>query len=101
MEVKAKFAPRFPGFAGKACEMRAHLFSSCTMEVSLWPRITICCSFSCLATCIEQGMERVSKATELSATGEQKKDVSVNGAEFGFSLYSFGLLGFAFALFRV
>lgn len=32
----------------------AHLLSSWTMEVSLWPRITICCSFSCLATCQEK-----------------------------------------------
>lgn len=28
--------------------------SSCTMEVSLWPLITICCSFSCFATYMTQ-----------------------------------------------
>ena len=27
-----------------------YLLSSCTMEVSLWPLMTICCSLSCLAT---------------------------------------------------
>lgn len=30
--------------------VRCHLFSSCTIDVSLWPLMTICCSFSCFAT---------------------------------------------------
>lgn len=29
-----------------------HRLSSWTMEVSRWPLITICCSFSCFATCV-------------------------------------------------
>lgn len=43
----------FAHSAWTASECVAHLLSSCTIEVSLWPRITICCSFNCLATCIE------------------------------------------------
>ena len=29
-----------------------HRLSSWTMDVSRWPLITICCSFSCFATCV-------------------------------------------------
>lgn len=35
----------------KVSQTSTHLFNSCTMDLSLCPRITICWSFSCFATC--------------------------------------------------
>lgn len=43
-----------------------HRLSSWTMEVSRWPLITICCSFSCFATCRVPTGEKL----ELEAEGE-------------------------------
>lgn len=45
---------RMPEGPGTPVSLRAgtHRLSSWTMDVSRWPLITICCSFSCFATCV-------------------------------------------------
>lgn len=45
---------------GELILAHTHRLSSWTMDVSRWPRITICCSFSCLATCATPGKKRLS-----------------------------------------
>lgn len=42
------------------------------MDVSRWPLITICCSFSCFATCVTPTREGVSPSPGPTQEGESK-----------------------------
>lgn len=84
MSQKSLSQIRMPGVKGNhKCRVwglgaSTHRLSSWTMEVSRWPLITICCSFSCFATCM---MPTKETTLNLKPELEGKADVSPGGTQ--------------------